>query len=88
MALTDFILKKGQIVMTTDVYSASGMFLSAPPFTYGYVEKVNDLCDSYKVGDYVIFDPTKAIKFTFDNVYYYLIEEQYALLIEPFIAPL
>lgn len=82
-----FILKKGQLIVTVDVSSASGMQLSNSILNYGYVEKVNELCDMYKIGDYVIFDPTDAVKFTFDNVFYYLTTESKTYLIEPFIAP-
>lgn len=87
MALDGFILKKGQIAVTDDIYSASGMVLSNTVLLYGYVQKVNDLSDFYKVGDYIIFDPTNAIKFTFDSVYYYLLDEKDVYLTEPFIAP-
>jgi co-chaperonin GroES (HSP10) len=87
MALDDFILKKNQIVLTKDTFSASGMLLSNTVLTYGYVEKINDLCDFYQVGDYVIFDPTNAVKFSYDSVFYYLLDEKDVWLIEPFIAP-
>lgn len=87
MALPDFVLKKGQLAVTLDTVSASGMILSNTILTYAYVEKVNDLCDIYKVGDYVIFDPTDAVKFSFDNVFYYLTTESKTYLTEPLIAP-
>lgn len=82
-----FILKKGQLIVTADASSASGMQLSNSILNYGYVERVNDLCDMYSAGDYVIFDPTNSVRFTFDNVFYYLITEYETYLTEPFIAP-
>jgi hypothetical protein len=87
MALTDFVLKKEQVVVTVDVTSASGMDLFTSIFNYAYVEKVSDLSDMYSVGDYVIFDPTDATKFTFEGVFYYLTTESKIYLTEPFIAP-
>jgi len=91
MALTDFILKKGQVVLTQQAISASGMNVSSSSLTYGYVQKVNDLCDMYKVGDYVIFDTSESINFTFLEssvlLYYCLTTEDKVYLIEPLILP-
>jgi hypothetical protein len=93
MALDGFILKKGQVVLTQDIESASGMAAASSAFTYGYVEKVNDLSDLYKVGDYVLFMTSEAFNFTYYEealtslVNYSLTTEDKLFLIEPYFAP-
>lgn len=97
MALSGFILKKGQVVVTRMQYSASGANVQNQDLSFGYVEKVNDLCDMYKVGDYVMFDPTGALNFVYSTgniisgveifAQYSLTSEDKLLLIEPYVAP-
>lgn len=88
MALpSGFILKKYQVLLTQRQNSASGMITDGTPFLYGYIEQVNDLCDLYSVGKYVLFDASNAIRFTYDDVYYYLTTEDTLFLIEPYFAP-
>jgi hypothetical protein len=88
MALpSGFILKKYQVLLTQRQNSASGMITDGTPFLYGYIEQVNDLCDLYVVGEYVLFDASTAIRFTYDDVFYYLTTEDNLFLIEPYIAP-
>jgi hypothetical protein len=92
MALDGFILKKGQIVITIDTTSASGMQLTSSSLSYAYVEKVSALSDMYIAGDYVIFNTADAINFTFDEtgiglVSYWLTTEDKIYLTEPLIAP-
>lgn len=82
-----FILKKGQILLVQNAISASGMVTDNTPFLYGQVQQVNDLCDMYKAEDYVLFDASNAIKFTFDSIYYYLTTEEKVYLTEPLILP-
>lgn len=92
MALDGFILKKGQVVVTVDTASASGMLLGSSSLSYAYVEKVSALSDTYIVGDYVIFNTADAISFTFNEegiglIMYFLTTEDKIYLTEPFIAP-
>lgn len=93
MALDNFILKKGQVVVTQDVSSASGMNATSNSITYGYVEKVSDLSDMYAVGDYIIFNAADSVNFTFyetalsATILYCLTTEDKLFLIEPYIAP-
>lgn len=93
MALDGFILKKGQVVLTQDLQSASGMSAASSEITYGYIEKVNDLSDLYKVGDYVLFMTSDAFNFTYFEVSYdrlvnySLTTEDKLFLIEPYFAP-
>jgi len=88
MALpSGFILKKYQVLLTQRQNSASGMITDGTPFLYGYIEQVNDLSDLYIAGEYVLFDASTAIRFTYDDVFYYLTTEDNLFLIEPYIAP-
>jgi hypothetical protein len=93
MALDGFTLKKEQVVLTQDVQSASGMAASNSSYIYGYVEKVNDLSDLYKVGDYVVFMTSDAFNFTYYEtalnslINYSLTTEDKLFLIEPYFAP-
>jgi hypothetical protein len=82
-----FILKKGQLVISENALSASGMIAYNTPFLYGQVQQVNELCDLYKADDYVMFDASNAIQFTFSGVFYYLTTEDKVYLTEPYIAP-
>lgn len=82
-----FILKKGQIILSQNAYSASGMATDNSPFLFGFVQQVNDLSDSYHANDYIIFDASNALKFIFDGIYYYLTTEDKVYLTEPLIAP-
>lgn len=82
-----FVLKKGQLVICQDQFSASGMVTDGTPFLYGQVQQVNDLCDMYKADDYVLFNAEAAIRFIFDGVFYYLTTEDKVYLTEPYIAP-
>jgi hypothetical protein len=88
MALpSGFILKKYQVLLTQTQNSASGMVTDGTPFLYGYIEQVNDLSDMYIAGEYVLFDASTAIRFTFDGIFYYLTTENNLYLTEPYIAP-
>jgi len=88
MALpSGFILKKYQVLLTQRQNSASGMITDGTPFLYGYIEQVNDLSDMYIVGEYVLFDGSDAIRFTYDGILYFLTTENNLYLTEPFIAP-
>ena len=88
MALpSGFILKKYQVLLTQTQFSASGMITDGTPFLYGYIEQVNDLSDMYIAGEYVLFDGSDAIRFTYDGIFYYLTTENNLYLTEPFIAP-
>lgn len=88
MALpSGFILKKYQVLLTQRQNSASGMITDGTPFLYGYIEEVNDLSDLYVAGEYVLFDASTAIRFTYDDVFYYLTTEDNLFLIEPYFAP-
>jgi len=88
MALpSGFVLKKYQVLLTQTQNSASGMITDGTPFLYGYIEQVNDLSDMYIAGEYVLFDGSDAIRFTYDGIFYYLTTENNLYLTEPFIAP-
>jgi hypothetical protein len=82
-----FVLKKGQILIMQNANSASGMITDNSPFLYGQVQQASDLSDMYKADDYILFDASSAIRFTFEDVYYYLTIEDKVYLTEPFIAP-
>jgi hypothetical protein len=88
MALpSGFILKKYQVLLTQTQFSASGMVTDGTPFLYGYIEQVNDLSDMYIAGEYVLFDGSNAIRFTYDGILYYLTTENNLYLTEPYLTP-
>lgn len=77
MALSDIILPKGKLIVTV-VNSPIGINADSNVMNTGYVEVINDLCDSVAVGDYVFYFTEGAIKFNTDeNSTYYLINETY-----------
>lgn len=53
MALSDIILNSGEVIIRL-TSSSSGMAADGKAINFGYVEVVNDLCDSAIVGDVVI----------------------------------
>ena len=82
-----FILKKGQLLLVQNALSGSGMVTDNSPFLYGQVQQVNDMCDMYKADDYVLFDASGAVRFTYADVFYYLTTEDRVYLTEPYFAP-
>lgn len=62
MALSDLILKKGEVVVILSS-SINGVTSSGVALNFGTVQKVNDLCDVTTVGASVQFDVNKAIPF-------------------------
>lgn len=76
MALTDdIVLKYKQIVLTQNAGSVVSIDLDNSPFLFGTVEVVNDLTDTYAVGDNVLFDSSNATKFRQGSIDYYLTTE-------------
>lgn len=82
----DIILNKGQILLTQTT-SGLGIVMNNSPFINGTVELVNDLSDTWEVGDLVLFDPLEANKFSFDGDIFYLITEDKIFYKENYIPP-
>jgi hypothetical protein len=73
MSLFNIILKKGQIAV---IQTASDkVVLDNSPYLQGEVANASDLSDMYAIGDVILFDASRATKFTISGGYYYLIEE-------------
>lgn len=87
MALNEFILQKGQILVQQVSMSGAKeeniVILDNSPFLNGKVSKVNDLSDKYTLDDYIVFDAGQATKFSLNGEYYYLIEENKVYLTQP-----
>ena len=86
MALSDLILKKGQLVLQQVVFEGTPV-LDNSPFLNGVISNANDLSDMYRGGDYVVFDAGTSTKFTYDDEFYYLINENDVFLTQPAPAP-
>ena len=80
MTLSDIILKKGEIMLTQVVIEN---IPNNSPFIFGNVERPSDLSDMYAIDDKVIFDNSKSISLTIEDVNYFLTTEDniYPILI-------
>lgn len=75
MALTDIILPKGKVIVTKSASSAS-INPTGKALNFGYVQRVNDLCDVTLVGGSVWFDEKKSIPFmVISGTTFYLVNE-------------
>lgn len=87
MALSDFILKKGQMLLQqvsmVEALPENVLTLDNSPFLNGRVAKVSALSDMYTVDDYIVFDAGTSTKFTLNGEFYYLIEEDNSYLTQP-----
>lgn len=55
---------------------------------FGYVQKINDLCDTVTVGQEILFNPSLATPFTIiSGTIYYLVDENQIGFINEYIAP-
>lgn len=86
MALSDLILKKGQLVLQQVVFEGTPI-LDNSPFLNGVISNANALSDMYRGGDYVVFDAGTSTKFTYDDDFYFLINENDVFLTQPAPAP-
>lgn len=76
MALSDIILKNGEVVVAaTD--STLGILSAGTALNFGIVAAVNQLSDKTVVGSYVRYDNSKITPFMLDGdtVTYYLVNE-------------
>jgi len=87
MALTDLILKQGQIIIIQNDISSAGINNDIQPFLFGEVTRVSDVSLFYEVGNYVMFDPDGATKFTISGNNFFLTTEDKVYLTQPSIAP-
>lgn len=69
MTLSDFILKKGEIMLTQQVIEDVP---NNSPFIFGKIERVSDLSDMYVLDEIVFFDAREATSITIEDVTYYL----------------
>lgn len=83
MAVTDLILKAGQIILT-ETANDSEFQPDNSSFTFGEVVSVNELTDMYTVGDRVYFDGVASTKFNISGVVYYLTTEDKVYLTYPY----
>lgn len=86
MATPDITLNNNEILLT-QVESGLGIYQDNNPFINGNVEMINDLEDIWRINDLVLFDPTYAIRFVFDNITYYLISTNKIQYKENYIPP-
>ena len=86
MALSDLILKKGQIILQ-QVALEGAPLLDNSPFLNGLISQTSALSDMYRDGDYVVFDAGTSTKFTYEDEFYYLINESDIYLTQPAPAP-
>ena len=86
MALSDLILKKGQVVLQ-QVTLEGAPLLNNSPFLNGVISNANALSDMYRGGDYVVFNATTSTSFTYEDEFYYLINENDVFLTQPAPAP-
>lgn len=89
MAISDLILKPGQILITANQSSAKGISLDNSSFIFGNVAKACEISDYYTAGDYVMFNPkdTSVTKILDGSTLYYLTNERNVYLTENYIAP-
>lgn len=81
MPAPNIILQKGQILLS-QTNSIISIDIDNSPFLFGLVELVNDLSDTYKVSDVVIFDPVDATILKSGGISYYLTTEDKILFQE------
>lgn len=86
MSVPDITLNKGMILLTQSA-SGLGIVMDNSPFVNAAVAKINDLEENYKVEDLILFDPTNATKFIYDDTNYYLVETDKIVYKENFIPP-
>ena len=87
MALTDLILKQGQIIIIQNDISSAGINNDIQPFLFGEVTRVSDVSLFYEVSNYVMFDPDGATKFTISGNNFFLTTVDKVSLTQPSIAP-
>lgn len=76
MALTDLVLKKGEVIVTLS-NSILGLAANGKALNFGTVQAINDLCDTTSIGASVLFDITKALPFRIiSGQVFYMIDEK------------
>lgn len=85
MPTAKFTLKGNQVLAIANADSETGMILLDSGYTYGRIMQVNDLCDMYAFGDYIIFNPQAATQFTYNDTIYYIIPYDQIILTETLI---
>jgi co-chaperonin GroES (HSP10) len=75
MAETQIILQRNQIILTQTESQLSITFDNSP-YQNGEVVQINDLEDTYKVGDIVTYDPTGSTNFKYSGTDYVLITNE------------
>lgn len=74
MSAPSIIMQPNEILITQSG-SVLGITFDINPFQFGSIVKVNDLEDSYIVGQVVGYDPTGATTFIYNLVNYTVIEK-------------
>ncbi len=83
MALSDFILKPGEIIVTKST-STVGLAAVDSALNFGTVQYVNQFSNKTTVGQSVMFDTTKGTQFMYiSGITYYLINEDDVTGVEP-----
>lgn len=83
MAAPAITLGLGQVLITVSgTGSALGVIPIQNPIQFGVVALVNDMCDSCKVNDSVMFDGSKGRQLQYGSTIYVLLEEQHISGIE------
>ena len=74
MAVPDIILNKGEILLQ-QTNGQLGIELDNSSFLNATVVAVNDLTDSFEVGQFVLFSPKDELIIKYDNTDYHLVPE-------------
>ncbi len=86
MELADLILKSGQVILT-ETQNDSEIQPENSPALFGEVVAINQLTNSYELGDRVLFNADSSFRFTISGYTYYLTTENNIKLKYTYIAP-
>lgn len=75
------VLQKGQIVLTQTA-SLNDITFDNSPFTFGEVDSVSDLTNTYAVSDIVCYNPAGSYNFIYNGTDYVLTTEDKILFKE------
>lgn len=82
MPISDIILNSPYVLVTLANSPAGIVPSGSTNLVFGYVERVNELCDSVLVGEYVFFDRDTAKAVQYGSTVYYLVDETFNLFKE------
>lgn len=82
MPVPPIILNKPYVLVTL-ANSPNGVIpIGNTNLVFGYVELINDLCDSVSVGEYVFFNRNDAKAVQYGSTIYYLVDETFNIFKE------